>query len=200
MTDESLAIKAQENDYESEIELFARYKNVINKISRSFFLVGGDTEDLIQEGMIGLYRAIKFFAADKNASFSTFAYICIKRQIQSAIKRATADKNKPLTNAVSIAEVSFDGDDEDGSAGFVLPSLEPNPEAQLISLENMEEIKKSIKQALSDKEFSILKKYLAGQNYLEIANALDINKKSVDNALSRIKTKLSFLKKDGFKE
>lgn len=196
MTDENLAIKAQENDYESELELFARYKNTINKISRSFFLVGGDTEDLIQEGMIGLYKAIKYFSSNKNATFSTFASLCIKRQIQNAIKHAGSKKSSPLSSALPLAEVINLDEDEDTGVGLILPSRELLPDAQMISEENMKEIKAQIKKNLSPLEFKILTKYLAGNNYTEIADMLGTNKKSVDNALSRIKTKLSFLKND----
>lgn len=196
MTDENLALKAQENDYDSEIELFSRYKNTINKISRSFFLVGGDTEDLIQEGMIGLYRAIKSYSADKNATFSTFAHLCIKRQIQTAIKHAGAKKNMALSTAVPLAEVINLDEDEDAGVGLIIPSPQPTPDAQMISVENMIELKNTIAKNLSELELKILKQYLAGENYAEIAERLEINKKSVDNALSRIKTKLSFLKND----
>ena len=196
MTDENLALKAQENDYLSEIELFSRYKNTINKISRSFFLVGGDTEDLIQEGMIGLYKAIKNYSSDKNASFSTFASLCIKRQIQNAIKHAGSKKNMMLSGAVPLAEVINIDEDEDTGVGLIIPSKEPTPDAEMISKENMKEIKAQIEKNLSKLELKILNQYLSGENYTEIANKLEINKKSVDNALSRIKTKLSFLKDD----
>jgi len=196
VTDENLALKAQENDYESELELFARYKNTINKISRSFFLVGGDTEDLIQEGMIGLYKAIKYYSLNKNATFSTFASLCIKRQIQNAIKHAGSKKSSPLSSALPLAEVINLDEDEDAGVGLILPSKELLPDAQMISEENMKEIKEQIKKNLSPLEYRILTKYLAGKNYTEIAEQLGTNKKSVDNALSRIKTKLSFLKND----
>ena len=195
MTDEALALKAQENDYDSEIELFSRYKTAINQISRSFFLVGGDTEDLIQEGMIGLYRAIKAFSYEKNATFATFAHICIRRQIQNAIKQASAKKNQALLSSVPLVEAVADDDDVLG-AGLILPSPDPTPDAQMISSENMRELKKKILNALSGMELKILKRYLSGENYLEIATNLNIKKKSVDNALSRIKSKLSFLKND----
>lgn len=196
MTDENLALKAQENDYESELELFSRYKNTINKISRSFFLVGGDTEDLIQEGMLGLYKAIKSYSLNKNATFSTFASLCIKRQIQNAIKHAGSKKSSPLSSALPLAEVINLDEDEDTGVGLILPSKELLPDAQMISEENMKEIKEQIKKNLSLLEYRILTKYLAGKNYAEIAEELGTNKKSVDNALSRIKTKLSFLKND----
>lgn len=196
MTDENLALKAQDNDYESEIELFSRYKNMINKISRSFFLLGGDTEDLIQEGMIGLYKAIKKYSEGKNASFSTFAYTCIKRQIQNAIKQAGSKRNMTLSTAVPLAEVLNVDEDSDSSEGIIFPSQDPSPDAEIISKENMKELNLQIQKHLSSLELEILKKYLAGLNYSEIAKELNLNKKSVDNALTRIKTKLAFLKKD----
>jgi len=194
LTDENLALKAQEHDYESEIELFARYKNIVSKISRSFFLVGGDPEDLVQEGMIGLYKAIKHFKQDKNASFSTFAYLCIRRQIQSAIKVASSKRNMMLTKAIPIAEEISDEDDE--PTGLVIPSTSLLPDDEMISKETMQEVKHKIEKSLSKMEVSILRQYLDGKSYLEISKSLDINKKSVDNALSRIKNKLSFLKND----
>ena len=197
MTDENLALKAQEHDYESELELFTRYKNNINinRISRSFFLVGGDTEDLIQEGMIGLYKAIKYYSEDKNASFSTFANLCIKRQIQTAVKMATSHKNKILSSAIPIAEEETNEDDDE-HLGLVIPSTAPNPDDTLISQETIHEIKYKIKEKLSNMELKILSEYLAGKSYTEISQKLNLNKKSVDNALSRIKSKLSFLKNE----
>lgn len=196
MTDEALVHKAQENDYESELEIFSRYKNTINKISRSFFLVGGDTEDLIQEGMLGLYKAIKHYSTDKNASFSTFASLCIKRQIQSAIKKAGSKKNLTLSSAIPLSEASEFNEDDEATNGLVLPSNQPQPDDMVISEENLHEIKKDIEEKLSTLEYKILSLYLAGQNYETIAEKLNINKKSVDNALTRIKSKLAFLKKD----
>lgn len=195
LTDENLAIKAQENDYESEIELFARYKNLVSKISRSFFLVGGDPEDIIQEGMIGLYKAIKNYDKEKNATFSTFAFLCIRRQIQSAIKVASSKRNMMLSKAIPIVE-EFDEDDE--PIGLVIPSTSRQPDDQMISKETMQEVKQKIEKSLSKMELLILRQYLKGQSYDEISKQLDINKKSVDNALSRIKNKLSFLKSDMF--
>ena len=195
LTDENLALKAQENDYESEIELFARYKNLVSKISRSFFLVGGDPEDIIQEGMIGLYKAIKNYDKEKNATFSTFAFLCIRRQIQSAIKVASSKRNMMLSKAIPIVE-EFDEDDE--PIGLVIPSTSMQPDDQMISKETMQEVKQKIEKSLSKMELLILRQYLKGQSYDEISKQLDINKKSVDNALSRIKNKLSFLKSDMF--
>ena len=195
LTDENLALKAQENDYESEIELFARYKNLVSKISRSFFLVGGDPEDIIQEGMIGLYKAIKNYDKEKNATFSTFAFLCIRRQIQSAIKVASSKRNMMLSKAIPIVE-EFDEDDE--PIGLIIPSTSRQPDDQMISKETMQEVKQKIEKSLSKMELLILRQYLKGQSYDEISKQLDINKKSVDNALSRIKNKLSFLKSDMF--
>ena len=160
LTDENLALKAQENDYESEIELFARYKSMVSKISRSFFLVGGDPEDIIQEGMIGLYKAIKNYKEEKNATFSTFAYLCIRRQIQSAIKIASSKRNMMLSKAVPIVE---EFDEEDEPIGLVLPSTSLLPDDQMISKENMKEVKEKIEKTLSKMELLILTQYLKGQ-------------------------------------
>ena len=105
MTDEQLASLAKQGDYNAELELFNKYRNVINKFSRGYFLIGGDVEDLIQEGMIGLYKAIKNYSPDKDASFATFASLCIRRQIQSAIRNASTQKNKLLSSAVPIIKL-----------------------------------------------------------------------------------------------
>ena len=163
LTDEELIVATQNGDDAAENQLFERYKDLVTKISRGYFIVGGDIEDLIQEGMIGLYKAIKGFSPQKDASFKTFATICIKHQIQTAIKRASANKNKPLSSAVSLQ--SFDK-----------------------TSENMDYL--PLELGLSDFEIKILKQYLQGYSYKEIASHLNISQKSIDNALSRIKSKL----------
>ena len=156
-------------------------------------MTGGDIEDIIQEGMIGLYKAIMHFNGSKNASFTTFATICIKNQIQSAIKVASSDKNKALSSALPIAE-QVDDDDEDGEVEIIIPSLLPSPDDKVISKEHLKEIATIIKKTLSDMEYKVLYLYLKGYNYDEISKASGLNKKSIDNALTRIKSKLAFLK------
>ena len=191
--EEKLLQEAQIGNEEAIEQLFSIYKPLVNKIARSYFLTGGDVEDLVQEGMIGLFKAIKNFKEDKNASFKTFATTCIKNQIQSAVRVASSEKNMILSTALSIEQPSNFEDDED-EIEIVLPSPLPKPDEKIENKENFKQITKKIILALSHLELKILIGYLKGYNYNEIANQNKISKKSVDNALSRIKNKLSFLK------
>lgn len=195
MTDEELCVKAQEGDENSVNELLKKYKSLINKISRSYFLLGGDLEDIIQEGMIGLYKAIMNFN-DKKASFKTFASTCIKNQIQSAVRLASSEKNKVLSTALPIIEENKNEDDDDEEMEIILPSSIPLPEDRIVEKENVEEIFEAIKTSLSTLEYKVLLLYLKGYNYNEISQSMNISKKSIDNALTRIKNKLSFLKEN----
>ncbi len=193
-TDEELALKAQTGNEEALDELMKKYKALINKISRYYFLVGGDVEDIIQEGMIGLYKAITHFSPQKQASFKTFASTCIRHQIQSAVKIASNEKNKVLSSALSIVEQTHDDEDEEEN-DIILPSDLPSPDVMILEREGMEELKKTIVNALSPFEYKILTLYLKGYNYSEISKIAGVSKKSIDNGLTRIKNKLSFLKK-----
>ena len=195
-TDETLVLLAKQGDDEAMAELFARYKSLVNKLSRTYFLAGGDVEDLIQEGMIGLYKAIQNYKNKKKASFKTFATICIKHQIQTAVKIANAEKNKVLSSALSIGEQSDFDDENDSSADIILPSQMPSPDSQVIERENQEELLSLVNEVLSLRERQVLGQYLQGYSYNEIASNLGESKKSIDNALTRIKNKLQFLKKD----
>lgn len=192
MNDENLAIKAQSGDEFSVNFLLKKYKSLVNKIARSYFLTDGDIEDILQEGMIGLYKAIMHFNVDKNASFKTFATTCIKHQLQSAIKVATSEKNKILSSAISFNDTSQD--DDDNEFELLIPSSLPTPDDKILEKERLQEIRKKIKEVLSNLEIKVLSLYLKGYNYNEISKISNINKKSIDNALTRIKNKLSFLK------
>lgn len=194
LPDERLQILAKNNDEDAINILFARYKSTVNAIARTYFLIGGDMEDIVQEGMLGLYKAIQGYSQDKNASFKTFAYVCIKHQIQTAVKKASSEKNKILSSAISILEQA-DFDDE-GSGDVVLMSSLPLPDDQLIAKESAKELNGKINSTLSGLEKKILMLYLRGYNYNEISNLGGVSKKSIDNALTRIKQKLSFLKDD----
>lgn len=190
LTDEELLVKIKNGDDLAENELFDRYKDLVVKISRGYFIVGGDIEDLIQEGMIGLYKAIKGYNGHRETSFKTFALICIKHQIQTAIKRANTNKNKPLSSAISFQ--SFTNGTSNETLDF-LPMeliLDTTPAEKVIDKENYQLLKKEIKTLLSPLEYDVLKYYLQGYSYKEIANNLNITEKSIDNSLSRIKTKL----------
>lgn len=192
MTDEQLALKARSGDESSVNELLTKYKPLVSKLSRSYFLTDGDSEDILQEGMIGLYKAIRHYDKNKNASFKTFASTCIKHQLQSAIRIASAEKHKVLSTALSINDPSQD--DEDGELEIYIPSSLPSPDDKLLERERMSEIKQKIKEVLSSLELEVLSLYLKGYNYNEISSISKLSKKSIDNALTRIKNKLSFLK------
>lgn len=197
LTDEQLALLSKNFDEDAINELFGRYKNLVNAIARSYFLIGGDIEDIVQEGMIGLYKAIRSYTPDKKASFKTFANICIRHQIQNQIKKASSEKNKILSSAIPILEQI--GDEEEDKGEVVLKSDLPLPDDQVIAKENAKELNQKVNEKLSNLERKILSLYLRGYNYNEISNLGQVNKKTIDNALTRIKSKLSFLKEDNKK-
>lgn len=194
MTDEELVVKAQSGDEIAVNELLKKYKSLINKLSRSYFLIGGDIEDIVQEGMIGLYKAIMNFKDKKNASFKTFASTCIKNQIQSAVRVASSEKNKVLSTALPIMGEMNNDDEDEEEMEIIVPSSLPLPEDRVVEKENVKEIFDAIKSSLSTLEYKVLLLYLKGFNYNEISQSMNISKKSIDNALTRIKNKLSFLK------
>ncbi len=189
LTDEELVKKIQNGDETAQYELFERYKDYVKKICRGYFIVGAEFEDTIQEGMIGLYRAIKHFDTTQHeTSFKTFAIVCIKHQIITAIKKALANKNKPLSQAVSFQ--SFDKNNESMEYLPLELVLDVTPAEHAIDKENFQALKKQISDCLSGFEIKVLTYYLQGYSYKEIATQLEIPKKSIDNALLRIKSKL----------
>lgn len=192
---EELVLKAKNGDENAINELLSQYKNIVNKIARSYFLIGGDMEDIVQEGMIGLYKAIRNFSPQRNASFKTFATICIKHQIQTAIKVASSEKNQVLSNALPIWDKGDLDEDGESHIEIIVPSDIPLPDDKVIARENVKELKNKIKKTLSPMEVKVLSLYLKGYNYNEISSLGEMSKKSIDNALTRIKSKLSFLKK-----
>ncbi len=194
LSDEQLVFLAKNLDEDAINLLFGRYKNLVNAIARSYFLIGGDIEDIVQEGMIGLYKAIRSYTPDKKASFKTFANVCIRHQIQNQVKKASSEKNKILSTALPILEDL--GDEEHEKGKILLISNLPTPDDKLIAQENAKELNKTIKENLSSLERRILTLYLRGFSYNEISNLGQVNKKTIDNALTRIKNKLSFLKEE----
>ena len=188
MTDEELVALSQKGDESDEKEILEKYKDAVVKISRGYFIIGGELEDIIQEGMIGLYKAIKNFSKNKNATFKTFAIMCIKHQIQTAIKKANTKKNLPLSNSVSLQSFSEKSEEDE----FLPVNLifQVSPDEKIINRENYKYLVSAIKKTLSKKEFEVLKYYLRGYTYKEIADFLNLNQKSIDNSLSRIKNKL----------
>ncbi len=194
MTDEELVTLSKNGNESAENELLEKYKDLVVKISRSYFIIGGELEDIVQEGMIGLYKAIKNYDSSKSASFKTFAIMCVKHQIQTAIKKANTKKNMTLSNSVSLQSFSEKNDEED----FLPMNLifQVSPDEKVISRENYKDLILKIKNILSKKEYEVLKFYLRGYSYKEIAKILGLNEKSIDNSLSRIKNKIKNLKID----
>lgn len=194
MTDEELITLSKNGNEGAENELLEKYKDLVVKISRSYFIIGGELEDIVQEGMIGLYKAIKNYDSSKSASFKTFAIMCVKHQIQTAIKKANTKKNMTLSNSVSLQSFSEKNDEED----FLPMNLifQVSPDEKVISRENYKDLILKIKNILSKKEYEVLKFYLRGYSYKEIAKILGLNEKSIDNSLSRIKNKIKNLKID----
>ena len=188
MTDEELMALSQKGDESAENEILEKYKDTVVIISRGYFIIGGELEDIIQEGMIGLYKAIKNFSKNKNATFKTFAIMCIKHQIQTAIKKANTKQNLPLSNSVSLQSFSEKSEEDE----FLPVNLifQVSPDEKIINRENYKYLVSAIKKTLSKKEFEVLKYYLRGYTYKEIADFLNLNQKSIDNSLSRIKNKL----------
>lgn len=197
-TDENLVEKCKKGDEVALEEIINRYRSIVLAISRSYFLAGGDQDDLVQEGVLGLYKACLSYTKEQGASFSTFARMCIKRKICDAIKIANRKKfhmlNDSLTHS-SSTNFALGDDGEEEELILIIPSTELGPDEKLIEEEKLVEIKADIKNKLSSLELKVLKHFLKGLTYIEIAEKLGANPKSVDNALTRIKSKLAHLKK-----
>jgi RNA polymerase sporulation-specific sigma factor len=187
-TDEELVSDIRVGDQEALEYLIHKYKNFVRAKARSYFLIGADHEDIVQEGMIGLYKAIRDFRGDKLASFKAFAELCITRQIITAIKTATRQKHIPLNSYVSLDKPSHD--DSDRTLYDTLTGGRTNPEEIYINREEHSDIEDKISQILSDLERKVLMLYLDGRSYQEIAVDLNRHVKSIDNALQRVKRKL----------
>lgn len=188
LTDEQLLKKIKLGDETAENEIFNRYKDLVTKISRGYFIVGGDLEDLIQEGMIGLYKAIKSYNETKATTFKTFAILCIKHQIQTAIRQANTQKNKLLSSAISFQNFTSSSTE---NIDFPIELIfDTTPAEKVINKEDYENLQQNIKSCLSTLEYKVLQLYLQGYSYNEISKRLNISPKSIDNSLTRIKTKL----------
>ncbi|TCS94220.1 RNA polymerase sigma-30 (SigH) subunit [Hazenella coriacea] len=189
LADEELVCGVRVGDHEALEYLINKYKNFVRAKARSYFLIGADHEDIVQEGMIGLYKAIRDFRGDKLASFKAFAELCITRQIITAIKTATRQKHIPLNSYVSLDKPTYD-EDSDRTLHDKLSVARSNPEEIYINQEEIGDIEEKISQILSDLEKRVLMLYLDGSSYQEIAVKLDRHVKSIDNALQRVKRKL----------
>ena len=191
MTDEEVVIDAKENENTIALEyLINKYRNFVRAKARSYFLIGADREDIIQEGMIGLYKAIRDFRNDKLSSFRAFAELCVTRQIITAIKTATRQKHIPLNSYVSLNKPIYDEDSDRTLLDVLSGSKITDPEELVISQEEFIDIEEKMGQILSDLEWKVLMSYLDGKSYQEIAVELERHVKSIDNALQRVKRKL----------
>lgn len=196
LTDDELIKIIHHGNSEAEEKLIKRYKNFVLAKSRSYFLVGADREDIVQEGMIGLYKAIRDYEIDRLASFRAFAELCITRQIITAIKAATRQKHQPLNSYISLNKPIYDEESNRTLLDVLKGGKLTNPEDLFISKEAYDLIENEINNMLSDLEFDVLQEYLKGKSYQNIADSLDKHVKSVDNALQRVKRKLEvFLEK-----
>lgn len=181
-SDEELLQRMQQGETEVAEYLVKKYKYLVLRQARAMYLVGGDTDDLIQEGMLGLFKAVQGYRPEKAASFATFAQICIHRQIYSAVQSAGRQKHEPLNTYVSFSNQDWEG--------AVVPQDDQNPETIIIGQEQMVDIKEQIYQLLSPFETQVLERYLGGEHYIRIAKELDKSPKSVDNAIQRIRGKV----------
>lgn len=190
MTDEEIVQEAAKGDHEALEFIIKKYKNFVKSKSRSYFLIGADREDIIQEGMIGLYKAVRDFNPNKLASFRAFAELCITRQIITAIKTATRQKHIPLNSYISLNKPIYD-EDSDRTLLDVISSVKiSDPEELIISKEEFADIEIKMEELLSELEWQVLMSYLSGKSYQEIAKDLKRHVKSIDNALQRVKRKL----------
>lgn len=188
--DEELVSQAREGSEVALETLINKYKNFVRAKARSYFLVGADREDIIQEGMIGLYKAVRDFRNDKLSSFRAFAELCVTRQIITAIKTATRQKHIPLNSYVSLNKPIYD-EDSDRTLLDVLSGVHvSDPEELVINREEFDDIEDKMGEILSDLEWKVLVSYLEGRSYQEIAAELNRHVKSIDNALQRVKRKL----------
>lgn len=188
--DEEIAVMAKEGNDEALEYLLCKYKNFVKSKAKSYFLIGADKEDIYQEGMIGLFKAIRDFKDDKLASFKVFAELCITRQIITAVKTATRQKHIPLNTYISLNKPIYDEESDRTLLDIISSMKVSDPEELIIDREEMKNIESRIEEVLSNLEMEVLNSYLDGKSYQEIASDLDRQAKSIDNALQRVKRKL----------
>jgi len=189
-TEEEIVLLAQKGNNVALEYLLEKYKNIVRSKTRSFFLIGSEVEDLLQEGMIGLFKAIRDYNQEKCNSFQAFAVLCIKRQLITALKTASRQKHIPLNSYISLNKPIYDDDSERTLLDIVSADSASDPEQLFITNEEHILIEKKIREELSSFEKEVLSLYLAGKSYQEIAESLDHPAKSIDNALQRLKHKL----------
>ncbi|MDD7219863.1 MAG: RNA polymerase sporulation sigma factor SigH [Clostridia bacterium] len=184
LSDEELITRAKNGDSEVLDYLMEKYKGLVKNKARTMYLIGGENDDLIQEGMIGLFKAVRDFQPGRDASFQTFARVCVERQMYNAIKNSNRQKHQPLNSYISLSG------EKEGNEDPLKDMWVENPESIIIDRENVRNLEEEISSALSPMENQVLKLYLNGSGYTEIARILKKSPKSVDNALSRIRGKI----------
>ena len=184
--DEELISRFKNGESEILDYLMEKYKNMVRKKARTMFLIGGENDDLIQEGMIGLFKAVRDYQPDRDAAFQTFASICVDRQIYNAIQSSNRQKHQPLNSYISLSEQ--DGENEE----HLGDNWGENPESIIIDQENVQDLEQEITATLSPMENQVLEYYLAGNGYGEIAQIMGKTPKSIDNALQRIRINIPF--------
>ena len=191
-SDEELIEKLRQGENDITDYILEKYKPLVRKKTNAMYLIGGETEDLIQEGMIGLFKAIRDYRPDKDASFYHFAELCINRQLYSALEASNRKKHQPLNSYISLS----DQDNQGAVAAELLVDQERGPEQLVIEQELWEEYKKRLEQNLSKMENKVLQYYLDGNHYIQIAEIMGKSPKSIDNALQRIRQKIRQIKLD----
>ncbi|WP_438824598.1 RNA polymerase sporulation sigma factor SigH [Bacillus sp. JJ1521] len=190
LEDEAVVEMVHAGESEALDYLINKYKNFVRAKARSYFLIGADREDIVQEGMIGLYKAIRDFKEDKLSSFKAFAELCITRQIITAIKTATRQKHIPLNSYVSLDKPIYDEESDRTLMDVISGAKILDPEELIINREKFDDIELKMAELLSDLERKVLSLYLDGRSYQEISEDLNRHVKSIDNALQRVKRKL----------
>ncbi len=196
-TDEEVVTLYHEGDPLAEEFLLDKYKNFVRAKARSYYLIGADHEDIVQEGMIGLYKAIRDYRPERLSSFRAFAELCITRQIITAIKTATRQKHIPLNSYISLNKPIYDEESDRTLLDVIMEGRASNPEEIIINREDLVAVNSRIQEALSSLEQEVLSAYLDGKSYQEIAESLGRHVKSIDNALQRVKKKLEKYLEDG---
>ncbi|MDF2842428.1 MAG: hypothetical protein K0R00_854 [Herbinix sp.] len=200
LSDEEVVSRIQAGDQPAIDFLLEKYKYLVRSKAKALFLIGGDKDDLIQEGMIGLYKAIRDYQANKDNTFFNFADLCISRQIYSAIKASNRKKNIPLNTYISLYTPAYgenmDADDKEVLVDIIQQKYVSNPEELVIDKENTSMIEYELVRRLSDLEKQVLDLYMQDLKYLQIAEVLKKEPKTIDNALTRIKTKLNQVLKE----
>ena len=190
MRDEDIALLASTGQENATDYLLSKYRGVVLAKARRYFLIGADKEDIIQEGMIGLFKAVRDYRIENETSFSTFANLCITRQILTAVKSATRKKHIPLNTYISLDKTINDEESETTLIETLIDEFEQSPEDIVINKEGFSKTEKIIFSVLSKFETQVLMKYLEGKSYSDIATILNKSEKSIDNALQRIKKKI----------